>query len=85
MKLKKLFAGVVAVAMMATMAMPSFAAKGSGLANSTVENKGQVEIRKTLVKEDQTMGDVPDSVTNDLSDAHGSYWCGCFYSWNCQN
>ena len=63
MKLKKLFAGVVAVAMMATMAMPSFAAKGSGLANSTVENKGQVEIRKTLVKEDQTMGDVPDSVT----------------------
>ena len=26
MKLKKLFAGVVAVAMMATMAMPSFAA-----------------------------------------------------------
>ena len=27
MKLKKLFAGVVAVAMMATMAMPSFAAK----------------------------------------------------------
>lgn len=63
MKLKKLFAGVVAVAMMATMAMPSFAAKGSGLANSTVENRGQVEIRKTLVKEDQTMGDVPDSVT----------------------
>ena len=63
MKLKKLFAGVVAVAMMATMAMPSFAAKGSGLANSMVENKGQVEIRKTLVKEDQTMGDVPDSVT----------------------
>lgn len=63
MKLKKLFAGVVAVAMMATMAMPSFAAKGSGLANSTVENKGQVEIRKTLVKEDQNMGDVPDSVT----------------------
>lgn len=63
MKLKKLFAGVVAVAMMTTMAMPSFAAKGSGLANSTVENKGQVEIRKTLVKEDQTMGDVPDSVT----------------------
>lgn len=63
MKLKKLFAGVVAVAMMATMAMPSFAAKGSGLANSTVENKGQVEIRKTLVKEDQAMGDVPDSVT----------------------
>ena len=27
MKLKKLFAGIVAVAMMATMAMPSFAAK----------------------------------------------------------
>ena len=27
MKLKKLFAGVVAAAMMATMAMPSFAAK----------------------------------------------------------
>lgn len=63
MKLKKLFAGIVAVAMMATMAMPSFAAKGSGLANSTVENKGQVEIKKTLVKEEQTMGEVPDSVT----------------------
>lgn len=63
MKLKKLFAGIVAVAMMATMAMPSFAAKGTGLANSTVANKGQVEIRKTLVKEEQTMGDVPDSVT----------------------
>lgn len=30
MKLKKLFAGVVAVAMMATMAMPSFAATGAG-------------------------------------------------------
>ena len=67
MKLKKLFAGVVAVAMMATMAMPSFAAKGTGLTNSTVDNKGQVEIRKTLVKEEQTMGDIPDSVTASMT------------------
>ena len=37
MKLKKLFAGVVAVAMMATMAMPSFAAMGG---SATVNNEG---------------------------------------------
>lgn len=46
MKLKKLFAGVVAVAMMATMAMPSFAALSK---TDTVapNNDKEVEITKT--------------------------------------
>ena len=46
MKLKKLFAGVVAVAMMATMAMPSFAALSK---TDTVapNNDNEVEITKT--------------------------------------
>lgn len=67
MKLKKLFAGVVAVAMMATMAMPSFAAKGTGLASNTVENDGTFNIKKTLVKEENSMGDVPTTVTAHMS------------------
>lgn len=37
MKLKKLFAGIVAVAMMATMAIPGFAAGGTVTKNSTVD------------------------------------------------
>lgn len=45
MKLKKLFAGVVAVAMMATMAMPSFAALSS--TNTVAADNGIVEITKT--------------------------------------
>lgn len=45
MKLKKLFAGVVAVAMMATMAMPSFAALSS--TNTIAADNGIVEITKT--------------------------------------
>lgn len=45
MKLKKLFAGVVAVAMMATMAMPSFAALSK--TETVVPNNGEVEITKT--------------------------------------
>lgn len=54
MKLKKLFAGIVAVAMMATMAMPSFAAGDSassvwGSSNGKkhqVDDNGQVKIQK---------------------------------------
>ena len=45
MKLKKLFAGIVAVAMMATMAMPSFAALSK--TETVVPNNGEVEITKT--------------------------------------
>lgn len=49
MKLKKLFAGVVAVAMMATMAMPSFAAdmKPSNLKD------GKIELTKTFTATNQ--------------------------------
>lgn len=46
MKLKKLFAGIVAVAMMATMAMPSFAAKvTTGSTVETTAENGSVEIK----------------------------------------
>lgn len=46
MKLKKLFAGVVAVAMMATMAMPSFAATGAS-GNAQAPTDGAVSLKKT--------------------------------------
>lgn len=46
MKLKKLFAGVVAVAMMATMAMPSFAATGASSQAQTPAD-GVVSLKKT--------------------------------------
>ena len=46
MKLKKLFAGVVAVAMMATMAMPSFAATGASSQAQTPANVA-VSLKKT--------------------------------------
>ena len=39
MKLKKLFAGILAVAMMATMAAPAFAAKASSVTTTTGETK----------------------------------------------
>ena len=46
MKLKKLFAGIVAVAMMATMAMPGFAAKvTTGTTVNTTAKNGSVEIK----------------------------------------
>lgn len=45
MKLKKLFAGVVAAAMMATMAMPSFAALSK--TDTVAPSNGEVEITKT--------------------------------------
>lgn len=49
MKLKKLFAGIVAVAMMATMAIPGFAATGAASVKpSTVTNGGQVPITKVI-------------------------------------
>ena len=44
MKLKKLFAGIVAVAMMATMAMPGFAAKPTAGSTSNADNGGTVSI-----------------------------------------
>lgn len=46
MKLKKLFAGVVAAAMIATMAMPSFAATGASSQAQTPAN-GAVSLKKT--------------------------------------
>lgn len=59
MKLKKLFAGVVAVAMMATMSFPAFAATGGlGNKNFTVENGKAFEFDKVWVtndKEDRTI------------------------------
>ena len=49
MKLKKLFAGIVAVAMMATMAIPGFAATdAASVTPSTVTNGGQVPITKVI-------------------------------------
>lgn len=48
MKLKKLFAGIVAVAMMATMAIPGFAAGDAPVTPSTVTNGGQVPITKVI-------------------------------------
>lgn len=45
MKLKKLFAGIVAVAMMATMAIPGFAAKPITGDTSEVANSGTVSIK----------------------------------------
>ena len=47
MKLKKLFAGIVAVAMMATMAIPGFA-EDVPVTPSTVTNGGQVPITKVI-------------------------------------
>lgn len=44
MKLKKLFAGIVAVAMMATMAIPGFAAKPTAGSTSNADNGGTVSI-----------------------------------------
>lgn len=59
MKLKKLFAGVVAAAMIATMSFPAFAATGGlGNKNFTVENGKAFEFDKVWVtndKEDQTI------------------------------
>ena len=59
MKLKKLFAGVVAAAMMATMSFPAFAAtNGLGSRNFTVENDKTFEFDKVWVtndKEDSTI------------------------------
>ena len=59
MKLKKLFAGVVAAAMIATMAFPAFAATGGlGNKNFTVENDKTFEFDKVWVtndKEDSTI------------------------------
>ena len=46
MKLKKLFAGIVAVAMMATMAIPGFAAKNTH-AGQNYENKDNISIGDT--------------------------------------
>lgn len=45
MKLKKLFAGVVAAAMMATMAMPSFAAKHT-YNEGTLEDHDSITVTK---------------------------------------
>ena len=60
MKLKKLFAGVVAAAMIATMSFPAFAAATPGLGgrNFTVENGETFEFDKVWVtndKEDSTI------------------------------
>lgn len=58
MKLKKLFAGVVAAAMIATMSFPAFAANGLGSRNFTVENGETFEFDKVWVtndKEDSTI------------------------------
>lgn len=59
MKLKKLFAGVVAAAMIATMSFPAFAAtEGLGSKGFTVENNKSFEFDKVWVtndKEDSTI------------------------------
>lgn len=58
MKLKKLFAGVVAAAMIATMSFPAFAAGGLGSRNFIVENGEAFEFDKVWVtndKEDSTI------------------------------
>ena len=50
MKLKKLFAGIVAVAMMATMAIPGFAATGAvtSKVKQNIGNPGKVNITKVI-------------------------------------
>lgn len=54
MKLKKLFAGVVAAAMIATMSFPAFAATdGLGSRNFTVENGKTFEFDKVWVTNDE--------------------------------
>lgn len=54
MKLKKLFAGVVAAAMIATMSFPAFAATGGlGSKNFTVENGETFEFDKVWVTNDE--------------------------------
>ena len=54
MKLKKLFAGVVAAAMIATMSFPAFAATGGlGNKNFTVENGKTFEFDKVWVTNDK--------------------------------
>ena len=54
MKLKKLFAGVVAAAMIATMSFPAFAAtSGLGNKNFTVENGKTFEFDKVWVTNDK--------------------------------
>ena len=61
MKLKKLFAGILAVAMMATMAAPAFAA---GTNTTEVVNDGTFNITKTLVNEStEEMTVLPTNVT----------------------
>ena len=53
MKLKKLFAGILAVAMMATMAAPAFAAT-NGKTTSVNNNGGEFSITKTLTNASDT-------------------------------
>lgn len=54
MKLKKLFAGVVAAAMIATMSFPAFAAtEGLGSKGFTVENNKSFEFDKVWVTNDE--------------------------------
>lgn len=48
MKLKKLFAGIVAVAMMATMAIPGFATTGAASVEPAAPTDNQVSIKKVI-------------------------------------
>lgn len=65
MKLKKLFAGVVAVAMMATMAAPAFA-------NRLPDAPSTVTITKTLKNVNNAEGDVPDITASMTLDNDGN-------------
>ena len=52
MKLKKLFAGILAVAMMATMAAPAFAAKASSVTTTTGETKEIEDVSTVTLSKD---------------------------------
>lgn len=76
MKLKKLFAGILAVAMMATMAAPAFAAEGETTTKkpSDIENGGTFSVVKTFTdKSVEEMTALPTGVKAELEAQNHGY------------
>lgn len=61
MKLKKLFAGILAVAMMATMAAPAFAAKASSVTTTTGETKEIEDVSTVTLSKDYKLANNDES------------------------
>ena len=61
MKLKKLFAGILAVAMMATMAAPAFAAKASSVTTSAGETKEIEDVSTVTLSKDYKLANNDES------------------------